>query len=495
MIRITGYSDLERIGHGGLGDVYRATRDSTGGTVAIKVLRDVSDESVAWHRTQRELTALRSLAGHANVIQLIELLDLPEGPALVMEFAPGGSVADLMRRRDGTLTVGEAVFVGRQTASALVAAHDQSIVHRDIKPQNLLIDAYGQVKLCDFGIAAIARSEDFRARTSALSMRYASPEDLDNEVDVGPSSDVYSLGATLLHLARGAPPTLKERLAPWSPPATDDEHLAVLDSIIARCLHPEPNRRPTAVEVLDALERLGWSIDERHRALAFEVEHVDEPDDAPTDVRAAAGSAPDDITAIRPGGTPRPVPEPVAPAAPLRSDSRAGRGPRWRNVLAGAAVVLVVLIVAVVLWPDGAADAPVFGGLEVVERPGGLVALTDESVRWPDGPVGECLVQVAGETELNDIACTEPHDLQRIARDEVTGVADDADLAVVRDAVRAECLRAFEQAVGIPLEESILGAPFTAPSAETVADGDRAFECFVGIDDARLVGDVTGSRR
>ena len=72
MITIDGYTDIVRIGQGGLGDVYRATRTSTGGTVAIKVLRDVSDESVLWHRTRRELTALVSLAGHANVIQLLE---------------------------------------------------------------------------------------------------------------------------------------------------------------------------------------------------------------------------------------------------------------------------------------------------------------------------------------------------------------------------------------------------------------------------------------
>ena len=214
MITIDGYADIERIGQGGLGDVYRATRCSTGGTVAVKVLRDVSDESVAWHRTRRELTALVSLAGHANVIQLIEVLDLPDGPGLVMEYAAGGSVAELMQRRDRPLTVGEATLVARQTASALVAAHARDIVHRDVKPQNLLIDAYGQVKLCDFGIAAMARSEEFQARTSAISLRYASPEDLDDDVDVGPASDVYSLGATMLHMARGAPPTLRERLVP-----------------------------------------------------------------------------------------------------------------------------------------------------------------------------------------------------------------------------------------------------------------------------------------
>ena len=164
MIEVDGYGALERIGAGGLGDVYRATRVSTGSTVAIKVLRDVSDSSVAWHRTRRELTALVSLGGHSNVIGVLEVFDLASGPALVMEYAPGGSVGRLLERRDATLTVPEAVLVGRHAAAALVAAHDQGIVHRDLKPQNLLIDAYGQVKLCDFGIASHGRTSSVNAR-------------------------------------------------------------------------------------------------------------------------------------------------------------------------------------------------------------------------------------------------------------------------------------------------------------------------------------------
>ena len=104
MIAIDGYTNIDRIGLGGLGDVYRATDVETGVTVAIKVLRDVSDESVAWHRTRREFAALEALAGHPHVIQLIELIELEQGPGLVMEYAPGGSVADVMRTRDSTLS-------------------------------------------------------------------------------------------------------------------------------------------------------------------------------------------------------------------------------------------------------------------------------------------------------------------------------------------------------------------------------------------------------
>ena len=512
MISIEGYTDIERIGQGGLGDVYRAVRTSTGGTVAIKVLRDISDESVAWHRTRRELTALVSLAGHANVIQLIEVLDLPEGPALVMEHAPGGSVAELMLRRDRPLSVGETVLVGRQTATALTAAHERGIVHRDVKPQNLLIDAYGQVKLCDFGIAAMARSDEFQARTSAISMRYASPEDLDDETDVGPASDVYSLGATMLHLARGAPPTLKERLAPWVPPDTDDEALAALDTIVASCLHPSPGERPTASQVADDLERLGWSIDERNRAIAFEsVDLVDDLDDAPTDPRAVPSTVPsvgDDAPTV-PRSTPRDhpagpndagpndaVPDGADPVDDLddtvyRPDRRPARPAplptRRRWPIAVAAVVLGA-IALVVLWPDG-------GGTDLAfaDRPAGLPDVRE--LEWPTGDVGECLVQ--RDTTLAAVGCDEPHDLQRVAVGTLDDTADAAfDEATVRAAVGAACDEAFTSFVGVSPVVSDFDAPFSAPSSATwEQDGDRGYQCLLGVAGRRIVGDAQGSGR
>ncbi len=521
MIEIDGYTDVVRIGQGGLGDVYRATRASTGGVVAIKVLRDVSDHSVVWHRTRRELTALVSLAGHANVIQLVELLDLDEGPALVMEFAPGGSIADLLQRRDDPLSVGEAVLVGRHTAAALVAAHAQGIVHRDVKPQNLLIDAYGQVKLCDFGIAAMARTEEFGARTNAISMRYASPEDLDDEIDVGSPSDVYSLGATLLHLARGAPPTLKQRLAPWEPPPTEDHELAALDGIIASCLQPSPAARPTAAEVVDELERLSWSMDERNRSVSpdtdapgFERHHHDpdhhdhhdhhhdhQPDHrdrvpAPSDLvepafRVEAGP-------IDTGGEPtltrpdrRPPPRPAPPPDPRRR----------RPIVV---IVLIVLVVAVAVsvaglgwWLARADDRDDAVSVEVVGRPDGLVDITD--LEWPVGPAGECLIQRADSDALASVPCDQPHDLQRIVVDDLddaafpTGAPFDSES--VHGAVRAACDQGFATVVGFEPSLSEFDAPFSAPSASTWPSGDRTFQCLVGVSGMRVVGDVTNAGR
>lgn len=507
MITIDGYGDIERIGRGGLGDVYRATRTSTGATVAVKVLRDVSDESVAWHRTRRELTALVSLAGHANVIQLLEVLDLPDGPALVMEYAPGGSVAELMLRRDRPLTVGETVLVGRHTAAALVAAHAQGIVHRDVKPQNLLIDGYGQVKLCDFGIAAMARSDEFQARTSAVSMRYASPEDLDDEVEVGPASDIYSLGATMLHMARGAPPTLKERLAPWVPPDTDDAELAALDRVVAACLHPSPGERPTAVDVVDDLERLGWSIDERNRALAFAPADLDVDVDAQLGDAAnwVGGSAVADVIAALDGDDDTTVQRSAGAATEpadgsldgrdddtvYRADRRAPAPPpparRPWPVIAGAAVVVLITVVGAALWLRDGSDEV---AIEYVDRPAGLTPITE--LDWPVGDVGECLVQVGDE--LVAVPCDGAHDLQRIATgtlDPVRFGGDAAfDRAAVRAAVRAACANTFDSFVGETAGE--LETPFSTPSAESwERDGDRTYQCLIGVEGRRIVGDAS----
>ena len=508
MIELDGYTDLERIGHGGLGDVYRAIRTSTGGTVAVKVLRDISDESVAWHRTRRELTALVSLGGHAHVIQLIEVLE--HTPGLVMEFAPGGSVAQLLDRRASTLDLDEVVLIGRQTASALTAAHEQGIVHRDIKPQNLLIDAFGQVKLCDFGIASLARTEEFRTRTSAISMRYASPEDLEDDGDVGPPADVYSLGATLLHLAHGAPPTLKERLAPWTPTPSDDSATAGLDEILAACLQPEPAARPTAPELLERLEHLDWELPNRRRALAVPPPAADiaTPDDelvAPLSEIASDTPEPawqrepveqlefvDDDTQFRTGRVPRP---PVRPT-PKR------RRPHARNLLVGGATVIAV-VAAVILLTDRDADAPVSPTTTVptasatsatgrpdaptiVERPGGLVALDDPSVVWPLGAIGECLVQVDDADTLQPVDCDEPHDLQRFAvgaLPEGTTSPDAPDDAELELAVADLCL---EAAPSLPLPEMQIAQ--TNPTADTWKDGDRGYQCLLGVPDARLTG-------
>lgn len=225
--------------------------------MAIKLLRDIADQTGNWRRAQRELTALLQLKGHANVIHVEEIIALPESPVLVMEFASGGDVLGYMKRLGAPLTVAETAFVGAEVAAALVDAHRLGIVHRDIKPQNVLIGSFGQVKVCDFGIAAITRSDGYRERTSALSMRYASPEELEGSPDVGAPTDIYSLGATLQHLVTGeAPPVRASEEEVSSALQIDAPGAPELARLIQRCMNPVMGARPTAAELVNEFEHV-----------------------------------------------------------------------------------------------------------------------------------------------------------------------------------------------------------------------------------------------
>jgi hypothetical protein len=347
----------------------------------------------------------------------------------------------------------------------------------------------------------MARSEEFQDRTSAISMRYASPEDLNDETDVGTASDVYSLGATMLHLARGAPPTLKERLAPWDPPAAATGDVAALDAIIAACLHPVPAERPTATRVLDDLERLGWSIDPHDRALVFEPVASDDDavhdDETPTAPRPVQGAAPV-VDSLGAAGEFDRAFGPADDATVYRGDRRPPVRPRPQRRIRRSMVALTVTVVALAGLGArlvGGGDDADRSAIGVVERPSGLAAIA--GLEWPFGAVGDCLVQVG--TELEAVPCGDPHDLQRIAIGELDRELFEAgasfDAGAVNDAVRAECAAAFRSFVGIAVGDSEFETPFTAPTASLWEADDRGYQCLLGIDGRRLVGDAAGSGR
>lgn len=243
-----GYRDVELIGVGGLGRLYRAVRESTGGLVAIKEIQNVDEGSSSWTRARRELDALLRLKGHPHVISVEEIIDRPDGPCLVMEYAPGGSLQD--RVQNGPLPDPDLVLVGQHVASALGAAHELGIIHRDVKPANLVISGFGEVKVCDFGIAALFGPRNRGTQTKAFTVAYASPEEVDDEAVVGPPADVYSFAATMVHLLTGRRPTFKDRaagtgieieLASGSDPVVMAPVLATLRAGLAH----DPDARPT----------------------------------------------------------------------------------------------------------------------------------------------------------------------------------------------------------------------------------------------------------
>jgi eukaryotic-like serine/threonine-protein kinase len=244
---LDGFRILEHAGSGGLGDVFVAERLSTGGKVAIKLLRG-DDPIDMERRVHRELRALLALKGHPGVVHIEEVIATRKGPALVMEHAADGSLHGLLAR--GPFDTATTADVGRQIAALLVDAHRLGIVHRDIKPHNILRTAFGSYKLCDFGIAALTRTPGWAEQTSAVSYRYASPEELDGST-VGPQSDIFSLGVTLVQTRTGTTDGLRTgQVFEFGSVGGDEAELA---NLLRAMTAARPSDRPPAAQVAAAL--------------------------------------------------------------------------------------------------------------------------------------------------------------------------------------------------------------------------------------------------
>jgi Protein kinase domain/GAF domain len=238
-----GYTIDAPISRGAMGAVYRA-HDETGRAVAIKRLVDPA-QADRFEIEARLLARLR----HPRVVRVLEHLDDPTGKYLVMELVEGPDLAALMRERGSPgLAMEESLRYTRQVCEALQYVHEQQVVHRDVKPQNLIVGQDGVV-LVDFGIAR--RQEGDNPGTRAIGTPlYMAPEVLVGEA-VSPRSDVYSVGATLWALLTGSPPTyhdetrLTETVAGMTP---------ALERTLRAGLELHPEKRIASVEAFaDAL--------------------------------------------------------------------------------------------------------------------------------------------------------------------------------------------------------------------------------------------------
>jgi len=247
---IDGLRIVAHAGSGGLGDVFVAERSSTGGKVAVKVLRDVDNPADLTRRVRRELDAMLALKGHPGVVQIEDVITTDCGPALVMEFVPGGSLHDSIKKI-GAHSAAAVVEVGLQVSTLLSDSHHLGIIHRDIKPHNILKTSFDTYKVCDFGIAALNHRDGSKEHTSYISQSYASPEELDGSTITG-ASDVYSLGLTLLHLRNGDKQGLRTSAAlAFESQSEIDSSLA---AVVREMVNVDPRDRPSAATVAAKLK-------------------------------------------------------------------------------------------------------------------------------------------------------------------------------------------------------------------------------------------------
>jgi eukaryotic-like serine/threonine-protein kinase len=257
------YRDAERIGHGGMGDIYRATDSVLGREVAVKILADrYAQDKPVRERFTREALAAARLSGEPNIVTIFDVGEHNGRPYIVMEHLSGGSLDDVIR--SGGAQPPQRVFTWlEQAARALDTAHARGIVHRDVKPGNLLLDRERNVYVADFGIASAAGMDSLTMTGTVLGTAgYLSPEQAQGE-RATPASDRYALAVVAFELLTGSRPFEAD-----SPTAEAAAHVNApvpsisaradlpreLDRCFERALSKDPARRfPTCAEFVAAL--------------------------------------------------------------------------------------------------------------------------------------------------------------------------------------------------------------------------------------------------
>jgi serine/threonine-protein kinase len=230
------YRSPQRLGHGAMGDIYLATDDLLGRRVALKVLSDryAADEGIR-ERFKREALAAARLSGEPGAVTIFDVGEWQGRPFIVMEHLAGGSLEDRLRR-EGAQPPGRALAWLEQAAVALDAAHRHGIVHRDVKPANLLLNERDELTVADFGIASAAGMDSLTLTGTVLGTAgYLSPEQARGE-RATPASDVYALAIVAYELLSGQRPFEND-----SPTAEASAHVnAPVPSISARCENLPP---------------------------------------------------------------------------------------------------------------------------------------------------------------------------------------------------------------------------------------------------------------
>src|SRR5919197_1698044 len=288
------------LGVGGMASVYQATDRLLDRTVAVKVLGPPYDQDPALVERFRDEARVAAGLSHPNIVAVFDSGSEAGVQYLVMEYVQGETLADTLRRQ-GVLAPRRAAEVGRRVCEALEAAHARGLVHRDVKPANVLVSRAGQVKVADFGIASAAATPTLTDGGIVLgTAAYLSPEQAQGG-PVDARSDVYALGCVLYELLTGTPPFMPDSpagvaarqaaQAPAPPSRRNPQVGPELDAVVMTALAKQPPRRyQTAWAMGQDLERIvggggDGAVGLRPAAAGPAAEAIDSP-------AASPGSAP-----------------------------------------------------------------------------------------------------------------------------------------------------------------------------------------------------------
>ena len=290
-LREAGFDDVEEIGRGGFGLVFRCQQPLLDRKVAVKVLSaDLQADNL--DRFLREQRAMGRLSGHPHIVHILQVGTTANSrPFIVMPYLGNGSLEDLIGR-NGPLDWSDTLRIGVKLAGGLEAAHRADILHRDVKPANILLSDYGEPQLTDFGIARMAGG--FQTGTGLItgSPAYTAPEVLAGATPT-PASDVYSLGATLFSTMTGhaaferhsGEQVIAQFVRITSQPIPDLRERGLpadVAAVVERAMARDPADRPTSAaafgEALRELQRhSGVSVDEMARPVELGVAHSNSP--------------------------------------------------------------------------------------------------------------------------------------------------------------------------------------------------------------------------
>ncbi|HJZ00584.1 MAG TPA: serine/threonine-protein kinase, partial [Streptosporangiaceae bacterium] len=255
---VPGFTELKALGSGGSGDVVLARHDASGTLVAIKYLRRKLLADPQWSELFRAEAHMLAILDDPNIVRMYEYVESPSGAAIVMELVDGVSVREILTHR-GATTPEAALVVLQGSLLGLAVAHQHGIVHRDYKPENVLVNGNGDSKLTDFGIAARTGEEP----VAAGSLMYAPPEQFAG-TPASPAGDVYAATATFYECLTGRPPftgDTAERLLyqHLTEPVPLDPVPEQLRPLVAAGMAKEPESRPADATTFIAALNAGAS--------------------------------------------------------------------------------------------------------------------------------------------------------------------------------------------------------------------------------------------